>query len=612
MTKSEKRTEPFNLLYSLALLLLVAYAQAQDAPQSFRLAEREFLLDGEPFQIISGELHPARIPHEYWPHRIRMARAMGCNTVALYVFWNFHETREGKFDFSSAQKDISRFIKAVAAEQMWVLLRPGPYVCGEWDFGGLPPYLLKHPDIRVRCRDPRYMEAVHRYIEALSRELSPLQVTRGGPILMLQLENEYGSYGNDGEYLKDLASAWRKSGFDIPFFTADGPTPYMLEAGSLSGCAVGLDSGAQARDFALAQGMHPAVPVFSSETYPGWLTHWGEKWARPDPADLYGEIRFLLENRKSFNLYVIHGGTNFAFSAGANSGGRGYEPDVTSYDYDAPIDEQGRPTAKYHVLRKMIASSLPNGQTLPAVPAPLPVMEIAEVIPKEYSALLAGLDNWIEDVQPRPMEVYGQYQGLILYRTVLRGRKSGRLVVTNPRDYVLVYLDGRYIGKIDRRLAESSIEIPASNEDNPRLDLLVEAMGRINYGQEMIDPKGITQRVTLAGMTLMNWRIHSFPLDEVSLHLKRYGPPNSTMGPLFFRAEIKLEKTADSFIDMSRWQKGMVWVNGHNLGRYWNIGPQQRLFCPAPFLKKGINEILVLDLHQRIPAAICGRKTMEN
>lgn len=297
----------------------------------FSFNKTDFHLDGKPFQIISAEIHPGRVPQMYWHHRIQMAKAMGCNTIAVYVFWNYLEETPGVFDFKTENRNIAQFIKFCQEEGMWVLLRPGPYVCGEWDLGGLPSWLLKIPDIKLRCMDERYLIAVKRYVAALSKELKPLLCSNGGPILMVQVENEYGSYGNDRLYVKTLHDLWLKNGVDVPFYTADGATPHMLEAGSLPGCAIGLDSGTNDADFNEATKCNPNVPVFSSETYPGWLTHWKEQFAKPDTAALLKEVRYLLENKKSVNFYVIHGGTNFGFWAGANAfSPTQYQPDLTS------------------------------------------------------------------------------------------------------------------------------------------------------------------------------------------------------------------------------------------------------------------------------------------
>jgi beta-galactosidase len=586
-------------------------APGATASHRFALGEAEFLLDGQPLQLISCEMHPARIPAEYWGHRIRMAKAMGCNTIAAYIFWNYHETSEAVFDVATGNRDVARFIRAAQADGLWVLLRPGPYVCAEWDLGGIPPYLLRYPDIKLRCLDPRYMAAAERYIARLADVVKPLLVTRGGPILMVQIENEYGSYGNDRAYLARLKAVWEQNGIDVPFYTADGPTTYMLEAGHVPGAAVGLDSGSSEKDFELARKMVPGVPVFSSETYPGWLTHWGEKWARPSLEGLRKEVAFLLGAKKSFNFYVAHGGTNFGFSAGANSSGKGYEPDLTSYDYDAPIDEQGRPTAKYQMLREMIGAALAPGQSLPPVPDPIPSVAVPDFAMEAYASLFGNLPKPIAAVQPKPFEAYGQNQGLVLYRTTLVGRKSGRLQITDLHDYAIVMVDGKVVGTLDRRLGEKTIELPAASSPMPVLDILVEGMGHINFAQEMIDRKGITDRVTLAGMTLMNWDVFLLPLADAWIGALPQGSVDAARPGTFFRGTFRLETPADTFIDMTGYRKGVVWVNGHNLGRYWDIGPQKRLYCPAPWLKAGENLVIVLDLHKAEASPLRGAATLE-
>lgn len=576
---------------------------------TFELSKTEFLLDGKPFQIISGEMHPARIPREYWKHRIQMAKAMGCNTVAAYVFWNYHEQEPGHFDFSSGNHNIAEFIQLAQEEGMWVLLRPGPYVCAEWEFGGLPPYLLRTPDIKVRCMDPRYMEAVERYVSAVATQVKPLLVSQGGPVIMVQVENEYGSYGNDKQYLRRLKELWQQNGIDVPFYTADGPTAFMLEAGTVDSAAIGLDSGSSDADFAAANRQNPDVPAFSSESYPGWLTHWGEKWAKPDPAGILREVKFLMDKQHSFNLYVIHGGTNFGFSAGANAGGKGYEPDLTSYDYDAPINEQGNATPKYMELRKLIASY--SGKAPRKIPAPIPTITFPAIPLIPFTSVWEHLPQAVPSVQPKTFEAYGQDYGFMLYRTTLIGHKSGKMQITELHDYATVFLNGQYIGKIDRRLGESSIDLPKTAVKDPVLEILVEGMGRINFAQQLIDRKGITDRVTLNGMTLMNWEVFGLPMTEQYVQeLKATGGTQERPGQ-FLKGTFKLSRLGDTYIDVSGLKKGVIWVNGHNLGRYWEIGPQKRLYCPAPWLKKGTNEIVVFDLHQTAPASVSGARGME-
>lgn len=606
------------ILLSILIITWLTNVSAQQK-HVFSFSKSKFLLDGKLFQIIGGELHPSRIPKEYWKHRIQMAKAMGCNTISMYVFWNYHEEEEGKFDFKTGNKDLAAFIRLCQQEGMWVLFRPGPYVCGEWDFGGLPPYLLKYPDIKIRGMDKRFMEATSRYIKNISSEIISMQCTNGGPILMIQLENEYGSYGNDSEYLKELKKLWMDNGISIPFYTADGPAAHHLEAGALDGCAIGLDPGANENDFKTAELHNQNVPSFCSELYPGWLTHWGEQWQMPDTTNLLRDVRYLLKNKKSFSFYILHGGTNFGFTAGANAfAPTQYQPDVTSYDYNAPIDEQGNHTYKYFALRKLISQHV--NYNLPDVPEPIQSAEIKSFKLMPFASIWSNLPEPIKTVQPHPMENFGQRCGFILYRTKLIGPRNCTLTITEPHDYALVFLNGVYVDSIYRDGGKWSIDLPKVDSKEIVLDILVEAMGRINFAQYMIDRKGITDRVTLNGITLMNWETFLLPMNENYIfNLKpqpEFKPTNSfnenKRGEgVFFKSEFDLSKPADTFLDMTNFKKGIVWVNGNNLGRYWNRGPQQRLYCPASFLKNGKNNVVVFDLHQQQATEIAGKKTLE-
>ncbi len=596
----------------LSCISISVIAQIPDGKHSFGFQKDQFVLDHRPFQIISGEMHPARIPRDYWRQRIRMAKAMGCNTIATYVFWNYQETAPGVFDFSSNNHDVAAFIRICQEENMWVLLRPGPYVCAEWDLGGIPSYLLSVPDIKLRCSDPRYLKAADRYIQQLALQVKGLQCTAGGPILMVQIENEYGSYGNDRDYLHHLAATWRKQGIDVPFYTSDGATPYMLDAGNIPEAAIGLDSGSGDRDFAEAAKHNPDVPSFSGETYPGWLTHWGEKWARPDTADLKKEVEYLLSHKKSFNLYVIHGGTNFGYTAGANAFSPvQYQPDITSYDYDAPINEQGRATPKYFMLRRLIGAYLRH--PLPPVPEPIATIRIPEIAMTQHSSVWEHLPAPIHSAQPLSMEALYQDQGLVLYRTKLIGHKSGKLTITEPHDFALVFLNGVYIDSVWRDGGKWTVNLPASDVKDPLLEILVEGMGHINFAQYMIDRKGITDRVTLNGMTLMNWDMFPLPMrakDVAGMTASSIKEKTAKQGKLF-TGNFQLSQTGDTFFDMHAYRKGMLYVNGHLLGRYWNKGPQERLYCPAVFLKKGDNKIEVFDFFQQVPQGISGKETMD-
>ena len=407
----------------------------------------------------------------------------------------------------------------------------------------------------------------------------------------------------------------------MPFYTADGPTDFMLDAGSLDGCAIGLDSGGSDADFDVAAKRNPNVPAFSSETYPGWLTHWKEEWQRPDTAEILHQVDYLLSHHRSFNLYVIHGGTNFGFTAGANAfSPTQFQPDVTSYDYDAPITEQGRPAPKYYALRSLIARYA--AQPLPEPPPPIPVMEIPAFTMQPFGSLWDHLPAAKSTPQPMPMEHFGQQSGMILYRTRLIGHKSGSLTITEPHDYALVFLDGQFIDTVYRDGGKWTVKLPATATKDPVLEILVEGMGHINFAQYLIDRKGITDRVTLDGMTLMNWETFNLPLGEREIGewsgeagravagSRGDGASSAAAPPLtrgvLFKGGFELDSTADTYLDMSAFKKGYVWVNGHNLGRYWYVGPQQRLYCPAPWLRKGKNEVVVLDLQQTKAGSIRG------
>jgi beta-galactosidase len=584
--------------------------QAQS--HEFSFDRSGFMLDHKPFQIISGEIHPARVPEVYWRHRIQMAKAMGCNTIAAYIFWNYHELKPNEFDFTSGNRNIAGFIRLCQEEGMWVLLRPGPYVCAEWDLGGIPYFLLSIPDIRIRCMDSRYFAEVKDYINRLAQEVVPLQCVHGGPILMVQIENEYGSYGNDKAYLGALRDLWIENGIRVPFYTSDGATPHMLDAGNIPGAAIGLDPGGNEKDFSVAKQMNPDVPSFSSETYPGWLTHWGEKWAKSDTVSLKKQVEYLLMNKKSLNFYVIHGGTNFGFTAGANAfSPTEYQPDITSYDYGAPINEQGQPTPQFFMLRKMIAGYV--SYQIPALPEPIATISIPSVQISKTINLWNLMLPSVETPQPQPMEAFGQNQGLILYKTKLIGHKSGKLKIWEPHDFAMVFLNGEFINSVYRDGGNWEVELPATEAKDPLLEILVEGMGHINFAQFMIDRKGITDRVTLNGMTLMNWETTLLPMDESFIEKLKTTPANRMLynKPCnFFRGSFTLTATGDVYMDMSEYKKGMVYINGHNLGRYWDKGPQKRLFCPAHWLYPGENEILIFDLLQDEARPVSGKRTL--
>jgi beta-galactosidase len=604
MTASVFTRRPSGSPLLVCLLFGALLPAAAGAQESFAVGKGQFFLNGKPFRIISGEMHYPRIPKEYWKDRLLKARAMGLNTICTYIFWNAHEARRGSFDFSG-DLDVASFIKTAQALGLHVIIRPGPYVCSEWDFGGLPAWLLREPDIRVRCSDHAYMEAVHRYLMRLGRELAGLQIGRGGPIILVQVENEYGSYGNDKVYLAELEAMVREAGFTVPFTTSDGSDITQLEAGALDDAvpAVNFGGGAEG-EFANLARYRAGIPPMCGEYWCGWFTHWGSpRWGSADIGTQRADVEWMLKTGKSFNLYMFHGGTNFGFTAGANFTDR-YLSDVTSYDYDAPLDEAGRPREKFTVLRDLIRQYTPGVERFPELPLPLPAIDLPPVTPAEKAPLFACLPPPVGSVQPRSMETFGQNSGFIMYRTRLLGPKTGKLVVVEPHDYALVYVNGKFAGVLDRHKGETSLTLPPAGGGEVTLDILVEAMGRVNFGPKLLDRKGITERVELDGVTLMNWSVYPMPMDAGFLRSLTYGEPDPAAGPAFYRSSFTLNQTGDTFLSMEPWHKGVVWVNGHNLGRYWSIGPQQKLFLPGPWLKKGKNEIVVFDLEGGPPRPI--------
>lgn len=575
---------------------------------TFAVAGRRFLLNGKPVQIRCGELHYPRIPRAYWRHRLQLARAMGLNAICTYLFWNRHEMREGHYDFRG-NLDVAAFLQMAQDEGLHVLVRPGPYVCSEWDFGGLPWWLLKTPDIKVRCQDPRYLRALDRFVTRAAQELVPLQVTRGGPLLMVQVENEYGAYGNDHGYLRHLQSSLTNAGFDVPLFRCDWANPQQLLAGAVPGVTTVANFGSNpGKNIETLKKCYPHSPPMSGEYWMGWFDRWGAPRNGRDRADGAAhvqDIQWMLEHQISFSMYMFHGGTNFGFNSGANDHGT-YEPTVTSYDFWAPIDESGRPREKYFKLREIIARA--TGMTpRPVPPAVLPRIALPRFPLPQIASLIAGLRNGIRVPQPLPMEYFDQANGCILYRTDLAGRAvgEGELRVRDVHDNAWVFLNGQLLGAMDRRLKQDSIKITIPGRGKAVLDILVEGMGRVNFGPRLVDRKGITDRVEFGRLTLMDWEVFPLPLDASHLRRLQWRAADLS-GPVFRRGVFTAPRRGDTFLDLRGWGKGYVWINGHNLGRYWHIGPQQTLFLPGAWLKKGPNTCIVLDLENRCARTLAG------
>lgn len=568
---------------------------------------REFMLDGKPFQIRSAEIHPQRVPREYWRHRIRTAKAMGLNTIAFYTFWNRLEQADGSWDFSG-RNDIGAFIDLCQEEGMWVLFRPGPYVCGEWDLGGLPVYLIKDDVTPLRnTKNAQFMKAQTRYLEKMAEIAIPRLCKNGGPILMVQLENEYGSYKSPHDelaYIEWLKDFWTKKGAG-PFYLSEGSSNHHLRFVP-KGVAVGLDPADRASDMRNALRIAPGVPVFSSETYPGWLRHWGEGNWTPSRKTL-DSVRWYMKDGVSFNLFVYHGGTNFGLTAGSNSNEKGgkFQPDLTSYDYGSPVGENGNLTKEYFEYRDIILGALP-GLKAPEVPQTPATMEVAPFTP-QFVCGLDGID-WSSPKQmqtPCTLESIGQNQGIAVYSAAIPAGAESTLQCT-VHDYALVYVGGQYVGDMDRRNGQTSITIPARAQEST-LEVVVDTFGHVNFCSYLEkDRKGIIGPVKLGKLELRHWQLRVHDLQNKPAAAASATP---YMRGGIFKAEVTLDKVADTFLDMAAWPKGYVWVNGHLLGRYWHIGPQERLYCPAEFLKVGKNEVLVLDFlaAPTNPPAISGK-----
>ncbi len=596
----------FFLSFTVLTISLLGNGESQYAAHTFAVQDGQFALDGRPFRIISGEMHYARIPRAYWRERLRMAKAMGLNTVATYVFWNVHEPRPGVYDFSG-NNDVAEYIREAQQEGLYVILRPGPYVCAEWEFGGYPAWLLKDHSMVVRSSDPKYVAVADRWIKRLGEELAPLQIGNGGPILLVQMENEYGSFGDDHAYMEQLRRSLLDSGFTKSvLYTADAPG--NIAKGSVPELPAGINfnaedpSGAE-KGFALLKNLRPNGPFFSSEFWVGWFDHWGQGHAYTDAAREVANLEWMLGQGYSVNLYMFHGGTSFGWMNGANSDGKSYEPDVTSYDYDAPLDESGRPTRSYFMFRDMIAKV--TGVKPPSVPAIAPAIRVAKFKLDEGVSLWKTLPEPIHFERPVSMEDVDEAYGYILYRTQIKGPVAGDLVLEQLHDYAQIYLDGKLVGTLDRRLGQSHLSLAVKGSAS-QLDILVENSGRVNY---LSDPrgerKGITNEVTLAGAPIVGWDIRPLPMLQPS---ELPFSQAACEGACFYRGSFNVDKPGDTFLDTSAFSKGEVWLNGHALGRIWNIGPQVTLYVPGPWLHTGKNSVVVFDLNGKPGRSLVGRE----
>ncbi|MBQ0049788.1 MAG: beta-galactosidase [Bacteroidales bacterium] len=588
----------------IAAMLTLAVAAAPQTG-SFGIGNKTFLLNGSPFVVKAAEVHYPRIPRAYWDHRIKMCKALGMNTLCIYIFWNIHEQEEGVFDFSN-NNDIRAFVQLAQKNGMYVIVRPGPYVCAEWEMGGLPWWLLKKKDIRLRERDPYFMEALERFEKKVGEQLADLTIDKGGPIIMVQVENEYGSYGEDKPYIAAVRDIVRKSGFDkVELFQCDWSSNFTKNGLDDLTWTMNFGTGANIdNEFRRLSELRPNSPLMCSEFWSGWFDKWGGRHETRGAKAMVDGIREMLERGISFSLYMTHGGTNWGHWAGANS--PGFAPDVTSYDYDAPINEAGQTTPKYFELRNMMQQF--SKTKLPDVPKAKSVVGIPKIKCTEVAPLFDNLPAPIEGTNTMTFEQMNQGWGCVLYRTHMATTITNESVLTidEAHDYAQVFLNGTFIGTVDRIKREKDLRMPALQEGDV-LDIYVEALGRINFGRAIKDFKGITEGVTLSyqlanhskvTIALKSWQM--FPLDDAYERQRKMNYvalTDANMGVRGnYRATFKLDKVGDTFLNMETWGKGQVYVNGHPIGRFWNIGPQQTLYMPGCWLKKGENELIVTDV----------------
>ncbi|WP_043675191.1 glycoside hydrolase family 35 protein [Streptomyces xylophagus] len=568
----------------------------------FTVGDRDFLLDGRPVRLLSGALHYFRVHEASWGHRLAMLRAMGLNCVETYVPWNLHEPAPG--DFRDVQA-LGRFLDAAREAGLWAIVRPGPYICAEWENGGLPHWLTGELGPRARTRDARFLGHLERWLRHLLPEVVSRQLDRGGPVIMVQIENEYGSYGSDAVYLRRVAELLREQGVTVPLFTSDGPEDVMLSGGSVPGVLATVNFGSHAREaFETLRRHRPEGPLMCMEFWCGWFDHWAGEHVVRDAGDAADALREILECGASVNLYMAHGGTNFAGWAGANRGGGDLhegplEPDVTSYDYDAPIDEHGHPTEKFWRLREVLAEYA--DAPLPELPpAPAVLGDPAEVRLTGWAPLADVLEARggpeVEGPVPPTFEELDVDRGIVRYEVTVPGpRGPYALTARGLRDLAVVYVDGERAGV----LVEGDEQLKEPVAGDARVELWVESLGRVNYGPRLGESKGITggllhERQYLHGVRARGLRLDA--LDDVEGVPLRELPPGDSPG--LYRGTVEVRGAGDAVLELPGWTRGFVWVNGFNLGRYWSAGPQRELYVPGPVLREGVNEVWVLELQE--------------
>jgi beta-galactosidase len=574
-----------------------ASTPAHPATRSFAIGDEHFLLDGEPFRVLAGALHYFRVHPDLWADRIRKARLMGLNTIETYVPWNEHSPQRGTFD-TTGGLDLARFLDLVAAEGMYAIVRPGPYICAEWDNGGLPGWLFTDPRVGVRRNEPLYMAAVAEYLGALLPIVAERQIDRGGPVILVQIENEYGAYGNDKDYLRALVDLNRAGGLTVPFTTIDQPTDQMLSDGGLPELHKTGSFGSRANErLATLRKHQPTGPLMCGEFWNGWFDFWGAHHHTTGAAEAAAELDELLATGASVSLYMFHGGTNFGFSNGANDKGV-YQPTVTSYDYDAPLTESGEPGEKYWAFRDVIAKYAPVPDEVPADCTQAPVFEVALGRSISLADALrspsSSLGTWAQYDHLPTLDELGHFRGFALYRTTVDN--GGVLSFAEVRDRAQVFLDGAPLGVLSRDRHDSALVVPGAGV----LEILVEDQGRVNYGPRIGEDKGLIGPALLDGERLDAWEVlplalESLPAEVTDVVDGGEASVLSVSGPAFAGGSFEIDEPADLFLSTAGWGKGNAFVNGFNLGRYWSAGPGETLYVPAPLLRSGRNSVVVFE-----------------
>ncbi len=576
-------------------MILAGQFKAAAQRSTFAINDSAFMLNGRPTVIRCGEMHFARIPKPYWRHRLQMAKAMGLNAVCAYLFWNMHEKEPGKFTWEG-QSDAAEFCKLAQEEGLYVILRPGPYACAEWEMGGFPWWLLKDKTMKLRTQHPYYLERCKQYLAEVGRKLGPLQIVNGGPIIMVQVENEYGSFGKDREYIGTLRDYIKAAGFTVPLFTCDGPSQLKSDVRPDIFAVVNFGGNPQS-GFKALRDVQAKGPLMCGEYYPGWFDSWGSAHHTGASDRIVKELGWMLDNKASFSIYMAHGGTTFGTYSGANA--PPYAPQTSSYDYDAPINESGEATPKFYQIRELFAKYLQPGEKLTPVPAAIPKQTIAPFSLTEFAGIFSNRGSAVSADSTLLFEDIDLPFGAMLYETILPAGDQTMLSVKEIHDYAAVYINNVFIGTLDRR-KNNSLQLPA-RKTPATISILVEAMGRVNYGGNMHDRKGIHGPVFVntadKPIELKYWKHYAIPMGEKNIPVsfkKTTGTQEGQAG--FYKGSFSTQSNADTYLDMSKWKKGLVWVNGICIGRYWNIGPTQTMFVPGCWLKKGKNEVMVFDL----------------